>query len=74
MTLGALAWRMRSSPAKGWAKTGQMAPPLAQSPPPGKEEQGRRESERKGRKSKGGDELEGLRPLAAEPSEREGCQ
>jgi len=51
-----------------------MAPPLAQSPPPGKEEQGRRESERKGRKSKGGDELEGLRPLAAEPSEREGCQ
>ena len=20
------AWRMRSSPAKGWAKTGQMAP------------------------------------------------
>jgi len=31
---------MRSSPAKGWAKTGQMAPPLAQSSPPGKEEQG----------------------------------
>jgi len=35
---------MRSSPAKGWATTGKMAPPLAQSPPPGKEdlEQGRR--------------------------------
>jgi len=30
---------MRSSPAKGWAKTGQMAPPLTQSSPPGKEEQ-----------------------------------
>ena len=29
-----------SSPAKGWAKTRQMAPPLAQSSPPGKEEQG----------------------------------
>jgi len=37
---------MRSSPAKGWAKTGKMAPPLAESSPPGKEEQGRRESER----------------------------
>ena len=59
----------------GCARRRQRAgPPLAQSPPPGKEEQGRRESERKGRKSKGGDELEGLRPLAAEPSEREGCQ
>jgi hypothetical protein len=40
---------MRSSLAKGWAKTGQMAPPLAQSSPPGKEEQGRRESERRER-------------------------
>ncbi|KAG2555203.1 hypothetical protein PVAP13_9KG562830 [Panicum virgatum] len=29
---------MHSSPAKGWAKTGQMAPPLAQASPPGKEE------------------------------------
>ena len=38
-------WRMRSSPAKGWAKTGQMAPPLAQSSPPGKE--GRRAYERR---------------------------
>ena len=36
-----------SSPAKGWAKTRQMAPPLAQSSPPGKEEQGRRESGRR---------------------------
>jgi len=25
---------MRSSPAKGWAKTGQVAPPLALAPPP----------------------------------------
>ncbi|RLN39820.1 hypothetical protein C2845_PM01G16530 [Panicum miliaceum] len=33
---------MRSSPAEGWAKTGQMAPPLAQSSPPGNEEQGRK--------------------------------
>ena len=40
-------WRMRSSPAKGMEKTGRMAPPLAQSSPPGKEEQGRRESERR---------------------------
>jgi len=38
---------MRSSPAKGWPKTGQMVPPLAQSSPPGKEEHGRRESERR---------------------------
>jgi len=42
-----VTWEMRSSPAKGWAKTGQMAPPLAQSSPPEKEEQGRRESERR---------------------------
>ena len=40
---GGHTWRMRSSPAKGWAKTGQMAPPLAQSSPPG-----RIESERRG--------------------------
>ena len=45
---GGHTWRMRSSPAKGWAKTGQMAPPLAQSSPPGKEEQGRKESREKG--------------------------
>ena len=50
-------WRMRSSPAKGWAKTEQMAPPLAQSSPPGKEEQARRESERRESfKKEGGDE------------------
>ena len=41
--------RMRSSPAKGWAKTGQMAPPLAQSSPPGKEEK-RKERVREKRK------------------------
>ena len=40
---GGHTWRMRSSPAKGWAKTGQMARPVAQSAPPGKEEHGRRE-------------------------------
>jgi len=51
---------MRSSPAKGWAKKGQMAPPLAQSSPPGKEEQGRRESERREsfKKQREGDEPE----------------
>ena len=38
-------WRMRSSPAKGREKTGRMAPPLAQSSPPGKE--GRRAYERR---------------------------
>ena len=39
-----------------------MAPPLAQSlPPPGKEEQGRRESEKgKVQETEGGDELEAL--------------
>jgi len=48
---------MRSSPAKGWAKIGQMAPPLAKSSPPGKEEQARRESERRESfKKEGGDE------------------
>ena len=50
-----------SSPAKGWAKTRQMAPLLAQSSPPGKEEQGRRESEKgKVQETEGGDELEAL--------------
>jgi len=46
---GGHTWRMRSSPAKGWAKTGQIAPPLAQSSPPGKEEESSQggESERK---------------------------
>jgi len=39
---------MRSSPAKSWAKTGKMAPPLAQSSPPGNEEQGG-ESPREGK-------------------------
>jgi hypothetical protein len=39
-----------------------MAPPLAQSSPPGKEEQARRESERRERfkKQKGGDEYESI--------------
>ena len=57
---GGHTWRMRSSPAKGWAKKGQMAPPLAQSSPPGKEEQGRRESERREsfKKQREGDEPE----------------
>jgi len=41
---------MRSSPAKVWAKTGQMAPPLTQSSPPGKEEQARRGFERRERR------------------------
>ena len=58
---GGHTWRMRSSPAKGRAKTGQMAPPLAQPSPPGKEEQGRRESEKgKVQETEGGDELEAL--------------
>jgi len=57
-------WRIRSSPAKGWAKAGQMAPPLAQSSPPGKEEQGRKESRLS--------EEMNLRPWAAEPPES--CQ
>jgi hypothetical protein len=35
-----------SSPAKGWAKTSRMAPPRAQSSPPGKEDGG--ESQREG--------------------------
>jgi hypothetical protein len=48
---------MRSSLAKGWAKTGQMAPPLAQSSPPGKEERGRRESERRKRFKKQREEM-----------------
>jgi hypothetical protein len=52
---------MRSSPEKGWAKTGQMAPPLAQSSPPGKEEQGRRESDRRERFKKQREEMN-LRP------------
>jgi len=50
---------MRSSPAKGWAKTGQMAPPLAQSSPPGMEEEGRRQSERRERFKKHREEMEG---------------
>ena len=52
---------MRSSPVKGWAKTGKMAPPLAQTSPPGKEEQGRRESERRERFKKQREEMN-LRP------------
>ena len=44
---GRHTWRMRLSPAKGWAKTGQMAPPLTQSSPPGKEK-GSREGKGEG--------------------------
>jgi len=44
---------MRSSPAKGWAKTGQMAPPLAQPPPPGKEEQREERVREKGKEELG---------------------
>ena len=52
---GGYTWRMLVA---GKAKMRQMAPPLAQSSPPGKEEQGRRESEG----TKGGDESMKLRP------------
>jgi hypothetical protein len=59
-----------SSPAKGWAKTLQMAPPLAQSSPPGKEEQGRRESERREKFKKQREEMN-LRGPVNEPSSSE---
>jgi len=58
---------MRSSPAKGWAKTRQMAPPLAQSSPPGKEEQGG-ESRREGKA------LRNRREEMNLSGSREGCQ
>jgi hypothetical protein len=48
-----------SSPAKGWAKTWRVAPPLAQSSPPGKEDQGRRVGE-KGKVEGNRDEPEDL--------------
>jgi len=65
---------MRSSPAKGWAKTGQMAPPLAESSPPGKEEQGRRESEGREETNLRPERLNGWRNLEPLSREREGCQ
>jgi len=65
---GRHTWRMRSSPAKGSAKTGQMAPPIAQSPPTGKEEKGG-ESPREGR-GRGRDELEALSGRAVSLSMR----
>ena len=43
---------MHSSPAEGWAKTGQIAPPLALSSPPGKEEEKGGESPREKGKPK----------------------
>ena len=54
---GRHTWTMRSSPAKGWAKTGKMVPPLAESAPPGKEEC--RESERRERIKKQREEMNG---------------